>query len=206
MGNDKSVRIPQQKRSIEKKGKITSAAYKLFCEKGYYNTNTPEIASEAGVSVGCLYSYFKDKRTIFMELIQNFYSENFEMVSKNLPRWNSDPEDGIREILNIVIKNHEKYKGFFRELTVLCYYDTEIAKLSDKLDEKLNMISLEYVKHYKDLIKVKDYEAAVIVVTDIIDSITHRISFHETSVDKERILNEGINAILKYLFAENLND
>lgn len=206
MGNDKSVRIPQQKRSIEKKEKITSAAYKLFCEKGYYNTSTPEIASEAGVSVGCLYSYFKDKRTIFMELIENFYSENFKIVSKNLPRWNSDPEDGIREIVNIVIKNHEKYKGFFRELTVLCYYDTEIVKLSDKLDEKLNMISLEYVKHYKDLIKVKDYEAAVIVVTDIIDSITHRISFHETSVDKERILNEGINAILKYLFGENLND
>ncbi|MFL0251427.1 TetR/AcrR family transcriptional regulator [Clostridium neuense] len=206
MGNDKSVRIPQQKRSIEKKEKITSAAYKLFCEKGYYNTSTPEIASEAGVSVGCLYSYFKDKRTIFIELIQNFYGDNFEILSKNLPKSNLNLEDGIREIINIVIKNHEKYKGFFRELTVLCYYDTEIAKLSDKLDEKLNMISLEYVKHYKDLIKVKDYEAAVIVVTGIIDSITHRISFHETSVDKERILNEGINAILKYLFAENLND
>jgi len=206
MGNDKSVRIPQQKRSIEKKEKITSAAYKLFCEKGYYNTSTPEIASEAGVSVGCLYSYFKDKRTIFIELIQNFYGDNFETLSKNLPKWNLNLEDGIREIINIVIKNHEKYKGFFREMTVLCYYDTEIAKLSDKLDEKLNMISLEYVKHYKDLIKVKDYEAAVIVVTGIVDSITHRISFHETSIDKERILNEGINAILKYLFAENLND
>lgn len=206
MENDKSVRIPQQKRSIEKKEKITSAAYKLFCEKGYYNTSTPEIASEAGVSVGCLYSYFKDKRTIFIELIQNFYGDNFETLSKNLPKWNLNLEDGIREIINIVIKNHEKYKGFFREMTVLCYYDTEIAKLSDKLDEKLNMISLEYVKHYKDLIKVKDYEAAVIVVTGIVDSITHRISFHENSIDKERILNEGINAILKYLFAENLND
>lgn len=202
MGNDKSVRTPQQKRSIEKKERIISAAYKLFCEKGYYNTSTPEIASEAGVSVGCLYSYFKDKRTIFMELVENFYEKNFEIVSENLPKWNSNPEDGIREILNIVIKNHEKYKGFFRELTVLCYYDTEIAALEDKLDQKMNMISLEYVKHYKDLIKVKDYEAAVVVVTDIIDAITHRISFHETSIDKKRILNEGINAILKYLFGE----
>ena len=61
------VRIPIQKRSIEKKQKILTAGFDLFCEKGYYKTNTAEIAKYAGVSTGALYSYFEDKRQIFIE-------------------------------------------------------------------------------------------------------------------------------------------
>ena len=37
------VRIPKQKRSIEKKDAIIRASYTLFCEKGYYKTNTAEF-------------------------------------------------------------------------------------------------------------------------------------------------------------------
>lgn len=41
------IRIPKQKRSIEKKDAIIVASYELFCEKGYYKTNTAEIAKAA---------------------------------------------------------------------------------------------------------------------------------------------------------------
>lgn len=43
MGNSE-IREPIQKRSIEKKEKIIQAGFELICEKGYYNTNTAEIA------------------------------------------------------------------------------------------------------------------------------------------------------------------
>ena len=54
------IRKPIQKRSIEKKGKIIESGFELICEKGYYNTNTAEIAKNAGVSTGIVYQYFKD--------------------------------------------------------------------------------------------------------------------------------------------------
>ena len=38
------IREPIQKRSIEKKEKIIEAGFELICKKGYYNTNTAEIA------------------------------------------------------------------------------------------------------------------------------------------------------------------
>ena len=38
------IRKPIQKRSIEKKEKIIESGFELICEKGYYNTNTAEIA------------------------------------------------------------------------------------------------------------------------------------------------------------------
>ena len=52
------TRIPVQKRSIEKRKRILEAGFQLFCEKGYYKTNTIEIARHAKVSTGTVYSYF----------------------------------------------------------------------------------------------------------------------------------------------------
>ena len=45
MGNAE-IRKPIQKRSIEKKKKIIHAGFELICQKGYYNTNTAEIAKD----------------------------------------------------------------------------------------------------------------------------------------------------------------
>ena len=49
------TRIPTQKRSIEKRNKIIAKGFELMCEKGYYNTSTPDIAESAGVSTGIIY-------------------------------------------------------------------------------------------------------------------------------------------------------
>ena len=68
------VRIPKQKRSIEKKDAIIKASYTLFCEKGYYKTNTAEIAKMAGVSTGIVYSYFQDKKDILIEVVKLYIS------------------------------------------------------------------------------------------------------------------------------------
>ena len=39
-----TVRTPKQQRSIDKKNRIIEAGYNLFAQKGYYSTNTAEIA------------------------------------------------------------------------------------------------------------------------------------------------------------------
>lgn len=44
------------------------AAARLFAERGYDPTTAGDIAAEASVSVGTLYSYFRDKRQIFLTL------------------------------------------------------------------------------------------------------------------------------------------
>lgn len=60
------IRVPTQKRSIEKKENIIKAGFELICEEGYYNTNTAKIAKKAGVSTGIVYQYFNDKHDIFV--------------------------------------------------------------------------------------------------------------------------------------------
>ncbi len=75
----KEIRNPIQKRSIEKKNKISEAGFELFCEKGYHRTNTIEIAKRANVSTGALYSYFRDKRDIYIAAFEQ-YLNSFSSV------------------------------------------------------------------------------------------------------------------------------
>ena len=66
------VRIPTQKRSIEKRNKIIDKGFELMCEKGYYKVTTNDIAAYADVSIGIIYQYFKDKKEIFIEGVKNY--------------------------------------------------------------------------------------------------------------------------------------
>ena len=51
-----------------KKQVILEAALHEFAEKGYSGASTRSIASYAGVAHGLMYYYFKDKKTLFLQL------------------------------------------------------------------------------------------------------------------------------------------
>lgn len=78
------IREPTQKRSIEKKTKIIKAGLELFCEKGFYHTNTAEIAKAAGVSTGTVYSYFKDKKDIYNASFEYFLDSHLKPLLDEL--------------------------------------------------------------------------------------------------------------------------
>lgn len=122
------TRTPTQKRSIEKREKIVKAGFDLFCEKGYYKTNTAEIAKYAGVSTGALYSYFEDKRQIFIEA----FHQHLDTISStllhelsNLPR-TSDLLSFIEEWIKIYIDLYAKSNHALVQLRLVIVDDEEI--------------------------------------------------------------------------------
>ncbi len=48
---------------------ILTAAFKIFSEKGYHNTNIADIAAELGIGHGTFYRYFESKYDIFSTVI-----------------------------------------------------------------------------------------------------------------------------------------
>jgi AcrR family transcriptional regulator len=68
-----------------KKNAILDAATKIFAEKGYQYATIAEVAKEAGVSTGLVYSYFKNKLDLLLSVVllfwQNINQENQEKIT-----------------------------------------------------------------------------------------------------------------------------
>ncbi len=129
MGNS-DIREPKQKRSIEKKRKIVEAGFKLFCEKGYYNTNTAEIAKEAKVSTGIVYNYFQDKKAIFIEAVK-FYAEGMTgQLYKNLQEL-KEPLDlaaTLDQVIDIFADSHTLSKEAHEEMMAMSHTDKAVRE------------------------------------------------------------------------------
>ncbi|MFN5280988.1 TetR/AcrR family transcriptional regulator, partial [Bradyrhizobium sp.] len=57
-------------KSAERRAAIVEAAMDEFIARGYAATRLDDVAKRAGVAKGTLYLYFKDKETMFEELIR----------------------------------------------------------------------------------------------------------------------------------------
>jgi AcrR family transcriptional regulator len=57
----------------ERRKQILDSALEEFSESGYYATKVSMIVARAGIAQGTFYLYFKDKRSIFEELLDIFF-------------------------------------------------------------------------------------------------------------------------------------
>ena len=63
----------QEERSLRSRTQVLDAALALFSHQGYRATSMRDIAAKAGVSTGNVYHHFKDKETIFRELLDQYW-------------------------------------------------------------------------------------------------------------------------------------
>jgi AcrR family transcriptional regulator len=202
MESKKKIREPQQIRSIKTKEKILNAAYKLFCDKGFYKTTTNEIARVAEISIGSLYVYFRDKDTILLELLDR-YNESFmkvhEDLDHNMKNYRHDPKLWLQQFIEDMIKIHKVSTELNQELQILCHTIPEVAAVMEKQQEKVQKITLDHLVCFKDMFRVKDLEAASIVAKNIISTTVDQVVFYENKINDERIINAGVDAVYQYL-------
>lgn len=196
------TRTPKQARSIQTKEKILDAAYRLLCSKGYYNTSTNEIAKEAGVPIGSVYSYFKDKDTILLEILRRYHEEFEKATSEltlSLEAYRSDMRSWLRQLFKNLIRIHESGKELNREMQILSYNIPEVAALLKAQMEGSRRTALNFINQMKDEIRYQDIEAAAIVVFDTMSATVHRIVFEKNDISDERLVEACIEEIYRFL-------
>ena len=88
--------------SKETKKRILTAARTVFVEEGYAHANMRHIARAAGISVGGLYLYFKNKEDLYLTLVQDWMKRLNESTHDALATIN-DPMEAIRAFIMISI-------------------------------------------------------------------------------------------------------
>ena len=121
-----NIREPKQQRAIEKKEKIIEVGFNLICENGYYNTNTAEIAKEAGVSTGIIYQYFKDKYDILIEGLEKFGNDIFfpMLKTKDIIFDKKDFDKFLKQMINHYISNQKVSTEAHEEIMSMVHSDT----------------------------------------------------------------------------------
>ena len=90
-----------KRNSRNTRGRIISAAWKLFYEQGYDGTTVEDIVFESGTSKGSFYHYF-DGKDALMGTLAYVFDEKYEDLMPTL-----NPEKGAIETLAYI--NHELY-------------------------------------------------------------------------------------------------
>ena len=90
-----------KKNSRNTKGKIISAAWKLFYEQGYDDTTVDEIVEESETSKGSFYHYFSGKDSLLSSL-SFIFDEKYEELKGHL-------DEDSTAIEKLLFLNHELF-------------------------------------------------------------------------------------------------
>lgn len=96
----------------EIRNKILHVAENMFCQKGYRDTTTRQIAEEVGIRVSNLYLYYENKESIFCAVTDGFHRYFLHGLEDFLGHddRNSAIGVGISQILQeIIIADHKKF-------------------------------------------------------------------------------------------------
>ena len=194
----------------EKKKKfILEAALRVFAKKGFYCTAMSEIARAADIGKGTIYEYFPSKEKLFLDLCSYFMNE-FKNACVKRVSLISEPEQKIREFINLTISSFEEFKDF-------CLVFFEIwsrmgkGKKESPVILKMRRIYKDYKKTLSSYIKEgvtagvfrkelkPDYAASVILVT--LDGLM----IHWVTDSKEFSL-KGIRNVVWAIISKGINE
>jgi AcrR family transcriptional regulator len=116
---------PRQQRSRDRRARLTTAALRLFGDKGYEAASVEEIARNAGMPVGAFYLHFRSKRQLLLSLMNDL------MIG--LSQVNLEPKAGVgargilRQLLERGFAEDLRYVGAYRAWQEAVLSDPDLA-------------------------------------------------------------------------------
>lgn len=98
------------------RAKLLVEAARLFAERGYDGVSIDEIVTAAGVNKRMVYHYFGSKDGIYRAAVNHVFSSLQKMESDVIESGQSDPEQGLRNLMAVNFAFLESHPEFVRIL------------------------------------------------------------------------------------------
>jgi AcrR family transcriptional regulator len=112
----------------ERRQQIVQAAVKLFSEHGYYSTTIQDVARAAGISVGLIYQYFRDKDDVLF-LTLKLVLDTYE---KEIPAALEGVEHPVARLC-AALRAYCRVVDRLRDATVLTYRSTKSLRADRRI-------------------------------------------------------------------------
>ena len=147
--------------------------------------------------------YFTDKKALFREVLVDYHRKIknvLETIDIQEFAQTGNMKAFLQYLINTLIEAHTIYPQFHQEVAVMAQSDPDIANIIEHSKRESVEITKAMLSAWKDTLRIKDIDAAAIVVQTSTEELVHTLMFSKSTVSGERIINELTEMLFRYLF------
>lgn len=194
-------KAPKQGRSRETVEAIFGAVTHILNKDGVDHLTTNKIAEVAGVSVGSLYQYFKNKESIYEGILLRLLENNLVKLETQLKEM--DPSKiQIRHIIeNIIRTQFESFQRMDKVASVLLEYAPKVLPPEHfkKVDQRIITFLIDQINVHNIVLRPKNHEIAFFICSQAVRSVLLMSFLSRQAEEREIIINELVDMLATYL-------
>jgi AcrR family transcriptional regulator len=192
-------RRPSQRRSRQTFEAVLDAVGRILKREGVKAVTTNRIAEVAGVSIGSVYQYFPDKRSIFIALHARHVEDVDRVIHATLVENASAPlEKLIRALIDAVVNAHSPDPALYQMMLTEVPHRAEGTR--DFAVRLHGTFRLAIAARIRDLETDHDLDKVVFVVTHMVESLSHgTVLRRPPGLSVAEATDEIVRAVIAYL-------
>ncbi len=192
---------PKQERSKFTVAQILESARRILMNEALGKFSTNQIAKVAGVSVGTLYQYYKNKESIMQDLLFDTINENFKNVFTVMEEANrpSDTKSLIELLVKSQMKSWRDNKDFSRKLLKMVPKFVDITHFGKKDEVMIDFLKEKIEKYAKDEIRKTNLDVSLFLCIQAFRGAMFMNIVGSYEIKDDELENELIQMITSYL-------
>lgn len=158
------------------------------------------IAEVAGYSIGTLYQYFPERRSLLCELMHEVCEDEFEAVMRLLPELQGlDMGARIDRVLEVLVRSAAKNRALLRTVVSDVLPTLDADAVEDLLPAMAALLAAD-LEANADQVEVRDTEIAARFILVGVEAIVHDAAVdHPEWFDDDTLLDEAKTLVRRYL-------
>jgi AcrR family transcriptional regulator len=185
--------------SVDKQHAILTAARELFADQGYEETTIVHIARRAGVAVGTLYLYFRNKHDVLLDVCLHLNAEIMTAIQS--PQWFTLPPQQVpRALIEAVFQTSRERMRYMPYYQVEAQTRAEMLRVrasKQAVTDALEVFLCQVIE--QGILAPFDTATYAALLTTLMSAALHQCFTIERG-EREALYRDGVITIIERLF------